>query len=157
MIMKKRSLILLPYILTYLVSCGEPATVEEDSGAERFAEMKLESLADEDVEIFTLEGCEYIVYKHHEGANPGYGFMVHKGNCKKPIHCYNKLPDDMNSTVIDTTGTPAGGSEGFGRNYGAASKTPRVKVARYLSVVASLSNFLKTYPIFLKFKPVQPG
>lgn len=37
-----------------------------------------------------MDGCEYIVYKDRIDANESYGFMTHKGNCKNPIHCYNK-------------------------------------------------------------------
>jgi hypothetical protein len=34
----------------------------------------------------------------------GYGFRAHKGNCKNPIHCYNKVPAVSLSTNADTTG-----------------------------------------------------
>lgn len=39
--------------------------------------------------IIDIEECEYI-YFHHAG-NYGEGVLTHKGNCKNPIHCYNKL------------------------------------------------------------------
>jgi hypothetical protein len=35
--------------------------------------------------IYTLEGCEYIV--GNEGTNQ---WGSHKGNCKNPIHTWNK-------------------------------------------------------------------
>jgi hypothetical protein len=33
-----------------------------------------------------IEGCEYF----HE-TNNGVFFLVHKGNCKNPIHCENRV------------------------------------------------------------------
>lgn len=84
-------IIFIPCVVLF-VSCDPPVKPEEDSLIEHAAELKLSELIDEDVEIIIIENCEYIVYKHHEGRNLGFGFMAHKGNCKNPIHCYNVVP-----------------------------------------------------------------
>lgn len=34
-------------------------------------------------QIYTLEGCEYVVVSP---GNRGYSWGTHKGNCKNPIH-----------------------------------------------------------------------
>lgn len=39
-------------------------------------------------EIIKIDGCEYFQFK----AAQGYKHIAHKGDCKNPIHCYNKLP-----------------------------------------------------------------
>ena len=36
--------------------------------------------------IVTIEGCEYIVNQNSYGE-----ILTHKGNCKNPIHIYNKI------------------------------------------------------------------
>ncbi len=39
-----------------------------------------------DIETFSYQNCEYIVYKSAQDANSMYGLMAHKGNCSNPIH-----------------------------------------------------------------------
>lgn len=42
-------------------------------------------LLDEELETVEHEGCEYLVYTAYE-PYAGYGFGMHKGNCKNTIH-----------------------------------------------------------------------
>jgi predicted RNA-binding Zn ribbon-like protein len=42
------------------------------------------------LEIIEIDNCEYIFYKKAPNRNMGFGFMSHKGNCKNPIHYYNR-------------------------------------------------------------------
>lgn len=39
--------------------------------------------------ILEIEGCEYIEYDSGIADQRVYS-LTHKGNCKNPIHCYNK-------------------------------------------------------------------
>ncbi len=39
--------------------------------------------------ILEIEGCEYLILNHNS-IGRGSQIGMHKGNCKSPIHCYNK-------------------------------------------------------------------
>lgn len=93
-----------PYYTTILliflfISCEQEVKVEEDNTAENAAEILIENVKNDDVEILEIEGCEYIVFKStpSDNARIGYGFMSHKGNCKNPIHYHNR-----NISLTDT-------------------------------------------------------
>jgi hypothetical protein len=89
--MKKGLLIFGLIALGLLTGCEEKAPKEVDTKVEREAETSIKQVAIEDVEVVVIDGCEYIIYKETSGSNQGYGFMAHKGNCKNPIHKYNKV------------------------------------------------------------------
>ena len=89
--MKKRLFMCAVIALGLLTGCEEKAPKEVDTKVEREAEMGIKQVAIEDVEVVVIDGCEYIIYKETSGSNQGYGFMAHKGNCKNPIHKYNKV------------------------------------------------------------------
>lgn len=84
-----RKLILL-ILATELLSCSEPQTIEEDTLLEHQTEVILHNIKEGDMEILFIDECEYIVFKDGMGTNHGFGYMAHKGNCKNPIHIYNK-------------------------------------------------------------------
>ena len=87
-----------------LQSCDQSRPPEEESVVEHSTEMEMEKIPVEDVEIITVDGCEYIIYKHSPRSNTGFGFMAHKGNCSNPIHIYRK-PDTTTSALDTTTAT----------------------------------------------------
>ncbi|NJO91887.1 MAG: hypothetical protein HC831_25165 [Chloroflexia bacterium] len=74
-------------------SCKPEVKVEEDNKIESYTEKTIDEIPIDDVEVVIIDGCEYIIYKNTPSNNPkvGFGFMAHKGNCKNPIHCYNKI------------------------------------------------------------------
>jgi hypothetical protein len=41
-------------------------------------------------EIIEIDGCEYIMIYKDIHIDKAVGFLAHKGNCKNPIHFYNK-------------------------------------------------------------------
>ncbi|HNT80836.1 MAG TPA: hypothetical protein PKH65_09165 [Bacteroidia bacterium] len=82
-------------LILSLLSCEEPVKPDEDTPLEHKTEQAIHAIPHGDVEIINIDGCQYIVYKETEGANLGYGYMAHKGNCKNPIHTYNTLPDSL--------------------------------------------------------------
>lgn len=89
---------LLPVIVTFLlllVGCEQQHKSEEDNSVEHGTEIAIHSVKEGDVEIISVDGCEYIVYKEAEGTNHGYGYMAHKGNCSNPIHCHNRKSEDL--------------------------------------------------------------
>jgi len=88
----KNLIIILIYFTFLLTGCEQPTKNEEDTPIEHDVEVTIHSIKKGDVEIISIDGCEYIVYKEAEGANQTYGYMAHKGNCKNPIHCYKELP-----------------------------------------------------------------
>ena len=71
-----------------LVACQEKQGMDEDTVLEHNTEILLHEIKEGDMEILTIDGCEYIIYKDGLGTNHGFGYMAHKGNCKNPIHCY---------------------------------------------------------------------
>jgi hypothetical protein len=74
------------------ISCKQEVKVEEDNNTEHTAEILIENVKNDDVEIIEIDDCEYIVLKStpSDNARIGYGFMAHKGNCKNPIHYHNR-------------------------------------------------------------------
>ena len=61
-------------MLMLLVGCE--TTIEQKD--------KTEKVNGTSVKEFTYDGCEYVYFPY------GYGTVSHKGNCKNPIHQYNK-------------------------------------------------------------------
>lgn len=82
--MKTRFLTCTIVILIVLTGCKEKASKEVDTKVEHEAEMSIREVAREHVEVIVIDGCEDIIYKETNGNNQGYGYMAHKGNCKKP-------------------------------------------------------------------------
>lgn len=79
----KRILILIS--ITFLITgCTEnPGPKAPDS---KRMELDLASkYYDQDYKVYTLEGCEYILVGDGNGQ-----WGSHKGNCKNPIHNYNR-------------------------------------------------------------------
>lgn len=42
------------------------------------------------LKIVIIDGCEYITRSSESNYIRYNAFLSHKGNCKNPIHCYNK-------------------------------------------------------------------
>jgi hypothetical protein len=72
-------------------SCEQSVQKEEDTTLESETEQMLHSIKEDDVEILSIDGCQYIVYKETIGANHSFGYLAHKGNCNNSIHCYNEI------------------------------------------------------------------
>lgn len=51
---------------------------------------KVHEINYEHFEVIEYDQCEYVIFKDFAGANKGFGYMSHKGNCKNPIHFHNK-------------------------------------------------------------------
>lgn len=85
-----KSLFLQFLVFSLFVSCETSEKKDEDTPLEHQTEISIHDVKKDDVEILLIDGCEYIVYKESDGANKAYGYMSHKGNCKNPVHCYNK-------------------------------------------------------------------
>jgi hypothetical protein len=46
-----------------------------------------------EINIIEIDGCEYIYIHSAQPWASGFAFsLTHKGNCKNPIHMYNKIP-----------------------------------------------------------------
>lgn len=74
--------------LLCLWSCQDSdPPIDEDDNLEHQSEALIHSIEVGDLEVLTIEGCEYLVYKEGDGPNHAYGYMAHKGNCSNPIHC----------------------------------------------------------------------
>ncbi len=87
---KMKNYLILPFLVVVILffSCEE-VQKEEDTPLEHSTEKLIHTIKENDMEILEIDGCEYIIYKEYVGANHGYGYMAHKGNCKNLIHCYN--------------------------------------------------------------------
>lgn len=76
----------LKYLLLLLVfaSCEptQPKLSEEEEN--------VHNVSYEHFEVIEYDKCEYVIFKDFSGANKGFGYMSHKGNCKNPIHFHNK-------------------------------------------------------------------
>jgi len=90
----KNSIIILLTSFFILTGCEQQPKNEEDSTLEHKTEKIIHSIKEGDVEIISIEGCEYIVYKEAEGANHAYGYMAHKGNCSNSIHCRSHTAEE---------------------------------------------------------------
>jgi len=78
-------------ILLFLFSACESETQKsEDEEQEENTEQLINEIDMHDLEILTIDNCEYIFYKKSPGTNKGFGFMAHKGNCNNPIHYYSR-------------------------------------------------------------------
>ena len=98
--MKFRIILVLLTILYPLISCTEKPPKDEDTPLEHNTEESIHKVADGDLEIIDIDGCQYIVYKEVESANRAFGYMAHKGNCANPIHSCTNLkitPDSLNN------------------------------------------------------------
>ena len=92
----KIKLIYSTFICALLVfGCEQQKQKKEDSSLESKTEKILHSIKEDDLEILTIDGCQYIVYKETIGANHSFGYMAHKGNCNNPIHCYNDVQSNL--------------------------------------------------------------
>ncbi|MBD0833648.1 hypothetical protein [Aestuariibaculum sediminum] len=49
-------------------------------------EGKASKIENNNFDVITFEGCEYLIYKEQPSNNKAMGFMAHKGNCTNPIH-----------------------------------------------------------------------
>ncbi len=83
--------ILLLVVSFYSTSCELPQTDSAESTEEIETEKTIDLLADEDLKVQIIDGCEYLVMKDSKGTNKGYGFMAHKGNCKNLIHQFEEI------------------------------------------------------------------
>ena len=79
---------------------------DEDTPLEHAAEEKISKLHEGDVEIITIDGCEYIIYEYPARSNLGFGFMAHKGNCKNPIHVYTTAANRKSSSAHNSAKPP---------------------------------------------------
>lgn len=80
----KRILILIS-IAFLITSCNE--NLGEKAPDSKRMELDSESkYYDQNYKVYTLEGCEYILVGDGNGQ-----WGSHKGNCKNPIHDYNRL------------------------------------------------------------------
>lgn len=63
----------------------------------------LHEIDNEEISVTTVDGCEYILF---HGYNKGG--IIHKANCKNPIHYYNepKYIWHIDRFVPDTTNKP---------------------------------------------------
>ena len=86
----KNSIAILVCFIFLLTGCEEQTKNEEDTPLEHDVESTIHSIKEGDVEIISIDDCDYIVFKEKVGANHAYGYMAHKGNCKNPIHCRNQ-------------------------------------------------------------------
>ena len=78
-------------ILVFILGCTDNNQVsKEDSELEEISasELPISLIKPEDLEIITIDSCEYIIYKHSV-SNRGFGFLAHKGNCSNSVHIYN--------------------------------------------------------------------
>lgn len=91
-IMKTKAFYTTILLILLSISCKEVVEIEEDNAAEHSAELLIESIKPDDVEILEIDECEYIILKStpRDNARIGYGFMAHKGNCKNPVHYHNR-------------------------------------------------------------------
>ena len=100
-----KKLVCIPFLVICLISigCDQKPSKDEDSKLEHETEETIHSMEEGDVEIISIDGCEYIVYKESEGANHAYGYMAHKGNCANPIHCHNQHSPEAQDEKLPTT------------------------------------------------------
>lgn len=78
-------------ILLFLFIACESETQKSDiEGQEDNTEQLINEINMHDLEILTIDNCEYIFYKKSPGTNKGFGFMAHKGNYINPIHYYSR-------------------------------------------------------------------
>ena len=97
--MKKLIILILLLGGSIILSTCDPQTkqtiiVEEDNVLEKITKEQITKIHQNAV-IIEIDGCEYIVAEWRSTNNRGYGFMSHKGNCKNPIHIYNRLKDTI--------------------------------------------------------------
>ena len=84
---------ILAFSFFMLFSCEQQTKIEEDTSLEHGTEETIQSIKEGDVEIISVDGCQYIVFKEEKDTNHAYGYMAHKGNCSNPIHCHNQIPE----------------------------------------------------------------
>lgn len=93
--MKLNLILLASLCILMFSSCEQSVQKEEDTTLESETEQMLHSIKEDDVEILSIDGCQYIVYKETIGANHSFGYLAHKGNCNNPIHCYNDIQSNL--------------------------------------------------------------
>ena len=93
--MKKIGLLLLLVGALVLVSCDKRAGFFGSSRNVSGENIK------EGHQVVVIDGCEYIYYSETQGY-AGYGFLAHKGDCKNPIHLYNKPIHDTIYVLVQS-------------------------------------------------------
>lgn len=84
--MKKISLMIIVLFMTLLSGCDGSNNLEKNKEGFLFSTNSIDpDNIKNNYDVIEIDGCEYIVYSEEHGYG-GYGFMVHKGNCKNPIH-----------------------------------------------------------------------
>jgi hypothetical protein len=70
-------------VLIFFISwCQEPVAKSQAKYNPQ-NEVRERSTYDERFNVVTIDGCEYIVYRHYEGGYQSYSSgITHKGNCK---------------------------------------------------------------------------
>ena len=85
MIIMKKTFII--FLAAGAVGCARFGNKEADK-VDRNTQQIIE-ISEDNLEVITIEGCEYFILKSTPDANQAFGFMAHKGNCSNPIHPYN--------------------------------------------------------------------
>ena len=71
-----------------LTGCGKGLTDQEQKQInENYIQKVIQQIINE-APIITRDNCEYLMFYN---GHCGY-IATHKGDCKNPIHIYNKLP-----------------------------------------------------------------
>ena len=87
------------FSILIISACNQKPVVDEDSELEHQTEEIIHKIQEGDLEILTIDNCEYIVFKDYKGSNHGFGYMAHKGNCSNPIHVYrDTIPQSSDKT-----------------------------------------------------------
>lgn len=75
------------FSLLLIVSISFSCSVKDIDGEGGLPEVKTKAEFNiENVEVVTIDSCEYIIIREDKDQNSSYGFMSHKGNCSNPIH-----------------------------------------------------------------------
>lgn len=70
----------------FLVSCGVDVETGPKAGKPEYETGKSVNRGGQKFEVIQIDGCEYIYHAIFSRE----GLLTHKGNCKNPIHIYNK-------------------------------------------------------------------
>ena len=90
------------FTLVLALSCAQKEAIDEDTELEHKTEEVIHNIPEGDLEILTIDNCEYIVFKDNKGSNHGFGYMAHKGNCSNPIHLYRDTIPSMPTNTNET-------------------------------------------------------
>ena len=96
------NLVILSVSATVLfASCDQLATQRKGTAPADAKEEAIHNIEQYDQEVVVIDGCQYIMLKGEDGANRGYGYMAHKGNCNNPTHFYGSR-----NLISDTSRQP---------------------------------------------------